>query len=76
MTTRPAAMLRIITGQGMVPRPGWLERILTMFDVRRTRIDLSRLSDDQLRDVGLTRDQVEAELSRPAWDVPPNWRRR
>ncbi|MFN3525704.1 MAG: DUF1127 domain-containing protein [Paracoccus sp. (in: a-proteobacteria)] len=76
MTTRPATMLRIITGQGVIPRPNWLERILTMFDVRRTRIDLSRLSDDQLRDVGLTRDQVEAELSRPAWDVPANWRRR
>ncbi|MFN4131198.1 MAG: DUF1127 domain-containing protein [Paracoccaceae bacterium] len=76
MTTRSAAMLRIVTGQGAIPRPGWLERILTMFDVRRTRIDLSRLTDAQLRDVGLTRDDVEAELARPAWDVPANWRRR
>lgn len=76
MTTRSAAMLRIVTGQGAIPRPSWLERILTMFDVRRTRIDLSRLTDAQLHDVGLTRDDVEAELARSAWDVPANWRRR
>ena len=70
------ALLRVMTGHGILPRPWWVERALTMFDVRRTRIDLSRLSDDQLRDIGLTREQVEAELSRPVWDVPANWRRR
>ncbi|RJE86668.1 DUF1127 domain-containing protein [Paracoccus onubensis] len=47
-----------------------------MFDVRKTRIDLSRLSDDQLKDVGLTRDDVEAELARKIWDVPAHWRSR
>lgn len=76
MTQRSEAMLRVVTGQGIVPRPNWLERILTMFDMHKSRIDLSRLTDDQLRDVGLTREDVEAELARPAWDVPTNWRRR
>ena len=76
MTTRSTAMLRVVTGQGLIPRPRLLERLLTMFDVQRTRIDLSRLDDDRLRDIGLTREQVEAELSRPVWDVPANWRRR
>lgn len=76
MTQKSAAMLRVVTGHGIVPRPGWIERILTVFDVRQTRIDLSRLSDEQLRDVGLTREDVEAEIARPVWDVPENWRRR
>lgn len=76
MAQKSAAMLRVVTGQGIVPRPGWIERILTMFDVRKTRIDLSRLTDEQLRDVGLTRDDVETELARPIWDVPPHWRHR
>lgn len=76
MTTRTNAMLRVVTGQGLIPRPRLLERLLTMFDVQRTRIDLSRLDDDRLRDIGLSREEVEAELSRPVWDVPANWRRR
>lgn len=74
MAQKSAAMLRVMTGQGIVPRPSWIERILTMLDVRKTRIDLSRLTDEQLRDVGLTRDDVEAELARPIWDAPSHWR--
>lgn len=76
MATRPATMLRIITGQGVIPRPGWLEHVLTLLDVRRTRIDLSRLTDQQLTDIGLTRADVEAELARSALAVPAGWRRR
>lgn len=76
MTTRTNAMLRVVTGQGLIPRPRLLERLLTMFDVQRTRIDLSRLDDERLRDIALSREEVEAELSRPVWDVPANWRRR
>ena len=76
MTTRTSAMLRVATGQGLIPRPRLLERLLTMFDVQRTRIDLSRLDDERLRDIGLSREEVEAELSRPVWDMPANWRRR
>nr|WP_111298126.1 DUF1127 domain-containing protein [Paracoccus saliphilus] len=76
MATKSTALLRVVTGRGIVPRPSWIERLLTVFDVQRTRIDLARLSDDQLRDIGLTRDQVEAEIARPVWDVPANWRRR
>ena len=37
MTTRTSAMLRVATGQGLIPRPRLLERLLTMFDVQRTR---------------------------------------
>ena len=72
--TQKNALLRVVTGHGILPRPWWVERVLTMFDVRRTRIDVSRLSDDQLCDIGLTRDDVIAEMSRPIWDVPAHWR--
>ncbi|MEO1910464.1 MAG: DUF1127 domain-containing protein [Paracoccus sp. (in: a-proteobacteria)] len=74
MSTRSLA--RVITGHGIIPRTRWLERLLTMFDVRRTRIDLGRLTDAQLNDIGLTRADVEQELARAAWDVPASWRRR
>ncbi|WP_304619311.1 DUF1127 domain-containing protein [Paracoccus sediminilitoris] len=74
MSTRSLA--RVITGHGIIPRTRWLERLLTMFDVRRTRIDLARLTDAQLNDIGLTRADVEQELARAAWDVPTGWRRR
>ncbi|WP_199559504.1 DUF1127 domain-containing protein [Paracoccus sediminilitoris] len=74
MSTRSLA--RVITGHGIIPRTRWLERLLTMFDVRRTRIDLARLTDAQLNDIGLTRADVEQELARAAWDVPAGWRRR
>ncbi|WP_228461180.1 DUF1127 domain-containing protein [Paracoccus liaowanqingii] len=76
MTPNSKALLRVVTGHGILPRPSWIERILTMFDLRRTRLDLDRLTDDQLRDIGLTREDVEAEMNRPLWDVPAHWRRR
>lgn len=75
MSTRSIALARVVTGHGIIPRAQWLERLLTMFDVRRTRIDLARLTDKQLTDIGLTRDQVAAELARPAWDIPAGWRK-
>jgi uncharacterized protein YjiS (DUF1127 family) len=75
MTSKSNAAFRVAAGHGLVPRPTWLERILTMFDVRRSRLDLADLTDAQLLDIGLTRDDVEREVSRPIWDVPPHWRR-
>lgn len=75
MSQKSAALLRVVTGNGIVPRPGWVERILTYFDVRKTRIDLSKLTDEQLCDIGLTREDVEDEIKRPIWDVPSHWRR-
>lgn len=57
------------------PRPsvGIFKRIAVLITVRKTRKDLSRLTDAQLSDIGLTRDDVQAEIQRPVWDVPSNW---
>ncbi|MCQ0971897.1 DUF1127 domain-containing protein [Paracoccus sp. TK19116] len=76
MTTRSTALLRVVTGTGIIPRPRWLERVLTAFDVRKSRIDLGRLTDQQLQDIGLTREQVAAEIRRNAWDAPEYFRAR
>lgn len=75
MAQKSAVTLRTAFGRGTVSRPGWFARILTLMAVRRTRIDLGQLSDDQLHDIGLSREEVEKEIARPIWDVPQNWRR-
>ncbi|GGF59395.1 hypothetical protein GCM10011402_09280 [Paracoccus acridae] len=75
MFTKTAASLPFVAGHGHSPRPSWGKRITTMLSLRRSRLDLAYLSDEQLRDVGLTRDDVATEIARPIWDVPANWRR-
>lgn len=67
--------LHVLAGHGPSPRPSLGKRIMTMLSVRRSRQDLASLGDEQLRDIGLTRDQVAREIARPIWDVPLNWRR-
>lgn len=63
------------TRPGILPRKGWRAHLLTMLDLRRSRLDLEHLEDSRLGDIGLTRDQARAEAGRPVWDVPANWRR-
>ncbi len=44
------------------------------FEIRRQRAALRRLTDSDLKDIGLTRSEVDRELSRSFWDVPDTWR--
>lgn len=46
---------------------GVVARVAAVTSERRR---LSELSDAQLRDIGLTRDQARAEAERPFWDLP------
>jgi uncharacterized protein YjiS (DUF1127 family) len=46
---------------------GWLARLVYLQARWRIRAELRMLNDAQLRDVGLTRAQVESELRRPFW---------
>jgi uncharacterized protein YjiS (DUF1127 family) len=55
------------------PRRRGLFGILALDSLRRQRNDLRNLTDEQLRDVGLTREQAQAEARRPVWDVPAHW---
>lgn len=43
----------------------WLGKALTK---RRTRIHLSELTDDQLRDIGLSKSDARRETKRFLWD--------
>lgn len=49
-------------------------RLLSGAALARSRGRLALLDDHQLRDIGLTRAEAEAEAARPAWDAPPHWK--
>lgn len=50
------------------PSPfGWIARLINLQARWRMREELAALSDAQLRDVGLTREEVDATLARPFW---------
>lgn len=51
-----------------------LQRLPALFAARRERRRLADMPDHLLRDIGLTREQANAEASRRLWDVPANWR--
>jgi uncharacterized protein YjiS (DUF1127 family) len=43
-------------------------RLHTIMARRQQRRDLRELTDDQLRDIGLTRTEARREAARPFWD--------
>lgn len=43
--------------------------------LRRSRRALSNLSEAQLRDVGISHKEAQAEAARPIWDAPAHWKR-
>lgn len=49
-------------------------RLLALFAARRERRRLAEMPDHLLRDIGLTREQANAEASRRLWDASANWR--
>lgn len=42
--------------------------------VQRERRHLSRLDDEALADIGLSRKDAQTEANRGFWDAPVNWR--
>jgi uncharacterized protein YjiS (DUF1127 family) len=59
-------------------RPSFLSRtfrfVALVASARRDRRTLAQLDPHLLRDIGLTREQAEAEAARALWDVPSHWR--
>ncbi|MFN3210997.1 MAG: DUF1127 domain-containing protein [Roseovarius sp.] len=43
--------------------------LFDMLELRRQRRALARLDDHALADIGLTREEAEAEARRPVWDI-------
>ncbi len=48
----------------------WLPKLANLWQSRRA---LSRLSADQLRDVGIDQSAAAREARRAVWDVPATW---
>ena len=46
---------------------GFLRTVIASFQIARERRDLAALSEHNLKDIGLTRADVEYELRRPFW---------
>jgi uncharacterized protein YjiS (DUF1127 family) len=53
---------------GLVPQ-GWFafEQVMAWFERARQRRQLQQLGDHMLKDIGLSRADVEAEVSKPFW---------
>ena len=60
----------VSTSRPVVPG-GWLahayEEVLSWLERSRQRRQLSQLGDHMLKDIGLTRADVDAETSKPFW---------
>jgi uncharacterized protein YjiS (DUF1127 family) len=59
-----------VTSSPPARRRGWLDLLLTWHDTVRQRRALRALDDRMLRDIGLSRADVEREATRPFWDLP------
>lgn len=74
-TIRPDGPVRIgdrtHAGSSTVPANTWLKAFVTAFRARmqkhRTRKQLHHLTDDQLRDIGISRAQARFEADKPFW---------
>ncbi len=49
--------------------------LTALFSIARERRALAQLNADQLRDIGISAHDAEAEARRPVWDAPDMWLR-
>ena len=52
-----------------------LTKLLDALALRRQRRTLARLDARALEDIGITREQAEAEAARSIWDAPEFWQK-
>ena len=52
-----------------------LTSVLDALSLRRQRRCLAKLDDRALKDIGITREQAEAEAARHIWDAPEFWQK-
>ena len=66
-TTRPD-----VSERTSEPRGSFLLRMISMIELvvqrRRSRLALMELSDDMLKDIGVSRSEAFREANRPFWD--------
>lgn len=61
-----------VSERTLAPRGSLLLRVISMIEMavqrRRSRIALMELSDDMLKDIGVSRSEAFREANRPFWD--------
>ncbi|MDP3263027.1 MAG: DUF1127 domain-containing protein [Tabrizicola sp.] len=62
-----------IPRQPKATRRSPFELFRAALELRGQRAHLAKLDDHLLHDIGLTRDDAEAEARRPIWDPPSHW---
>ena len=67
-----SSSLRGVSGR----RLSMTKRLRMMFALRKSRTQLAALTDDQLADIGVSRDQAMAESQRALWDGHEYWVKR
>ena len=55
------------TGFAARPSQSFMDRLIKLDDVLRERSALRKMDADQLRDLGLSKDEIQAELRTPFW---------
>ena len=59
------------TRTGLNDRIKWiLAHAITMYSINAERRELAKLTDGQLRDIGISRSQAQEECNRAVFDVP------
>ena len=58
---------------GRYRRTSLLTLIRKAIELKRQRRSLLRLSNRQLADIGISRDDAQREAARPIWDIPADW---
>lgn len=48
-------------------------RVWPLIELFRQRRDLEKLSEHQLRDIGVSQSAARTEAKRPFWDAPKHW---
>lgn len=69
----PNATIAPVFGAKTTIRPNIWVRLRQMAELRKQRRDLSRLTADQLSDIGVSSSAAEKEAKRPVWDAPKSW---
>lgn len=52
------------------PAPGFLATLFGWGKLREQRLDLSRLDDNALNDIGVTYEEAQKESRKPFWMMP------
>ncbi len=60
---------------GRAPRKNLWSRIAMAYALMRQRRRLAQLDEAALTDIGVSREEAQAEARRPVWDAPQSWLR-